>query len=113
MMKKGSGNGKTKSKMTREQAKEFLNDETTQRYRDNGIEDVGIIRNARNMAAENHWSEESAIARAKLAQERGKSLKDSDQNQQALIDRMMRENSSITREMAETFAKDIEKIADV
>ncbi len=113
MMKKGSGNGDTKSKMTREQAKKFLNDETTQRYRDNGIEDVGIIRNARNMAAENHWSEESAIARAKLAQERGKSLKDSDQNQQALIDRMMRENSSITREMAETFAKDIEKIADV
>lgn len=113
MMKKGSGNGATKSKMTREQAKEFLNDKTTQRYRDNGIEDVGIIRNARNMAAENHWSEESAIARAKLAQERGKSLKDSDQNQQALIDRMMRENSSITREMAEAFAKDIEKIADV
>lgn len=113
MMKKGSGNGATKSKMTREQAKEFLNDKTTQRYRDNGIEDVGIIRNARNMAAENHWSEESAIARAKLAQERGKSLKDNDQNQEALIDRMMRENSSITREMAKAFAKDIEKIADV
>ena len=65
------------------------------------------------MAAENHWSEESAIARAKLAQERGKSLKDNDQNQEALIDRMMRENSSITREMAKAFAKDIEKIADV
>ena len=113
MMKKGSGNGNTKSKMTREQAKEFLNDETTQRYRDNGIEDIGIIRNARSMAAENHWSEESAIARAKLAQERGKSLKDNDQNQEALIDRMMRENSSITREMAKAFAKDIEKIADV
>lgn len=39
-----------KNIQTAKQAKEFINDDSTQKYLDNGVTDIGIIYNARTMA---------------------------------------------------------------
>ena len=95
------------------EAKAFINDEQTQKYLDHGITDIGIIYNARTMAQDKGWSDEQAIARAQIAQGRGKNLKNNDSAQNALEKRLMSENSAITSDMAKNWVKEITKIADV
>ena len=94
------------------EAKAFINDEQTQKYLDHGITDIGIIYNARTMAQDKGWSDEQAIARAQIAQGRGKNLKNNSA-QNALEKRLMSENSAITSDMAKNWVKEITKIADV
>lgn len=95
------------------EAKAFINDEQTQKYLDHGITDIGIIYNARTMAQDKGWSDEQAIARAQIAQGRGKNLKNNDSAQNVLEKRLMSENSAITSDMAKNWVKEITKIADV
>lgn len=102
-----------KNIQTAKQAKEFINDDSTQKYLDNGVTDIGIIYNARTMAQDKGWSDEQAIARAQIAQGRGKNLKNNDSAQNALEKRLMSENSAITSDMAKNWVKEITKIADV
>lgn len=102
-----------KNIQTAKQAKEFINDASTQKYLDNGVTDIGIIYNARTMAQDKGWSDEQAIARAQIAQGRGKNLKNNDSAQNALEKRLMSENSAITSDMAKNWVKEITKIADV
>lgn len=102
-----------KNIQTAKQAKEFINDDSTQKYLDNGVTDIGIIYNARTMAQDKGWSDEQAIARAQIAQGRGKNLKNNDSAQNALEERLMSENSAITSDMAKNWVKEITKIADV
>ena len=102
-----------KNIQTAKQAKEFINDDNTQKYLDNGVTDIGIIYNARTMAQDKGWSDEQAIARAQIAQGRGKNLKNNDSAQNALEKRLMSENSAITSDMAKNWVKEITKIADV
>lgn len=102
-----------KNIQTAKQAKEFINDASTQKYLDHGVTDIGIIYNARTMAQDKGWSDEQAIARAQIAQGRGKNLKNNDSAQNALEKRLMSENSAITSDMAKNWVKEITKIADV
>ena len=101
-----------KRNMSSKQAKEYLQDSQTQKYLDQGITDIGVICNARDMASKRGWSDDQALSRAKLAQQRGKNLKD-DTAQNALIDRIMNENRAITRDMARNLVTEIAEIADV
>ena len=102
-----------KRNMSSKEAKEYLQDSQTQKYLDQGITDIGVICNARDMASKRGWSDDQALSRAKLAQQRGKNLKDNDTAQNALIDRIMNENSAITRDMARSLVTEITNIADV
>ena len=101
-----------KRNMSSKEAKEYLQDSQTQKYLDQGITDIGVICNARDMASKRGWSDDQALSRAKLAQQRGKNLKD-DTAQNALIDRIMNENRAITRDMARNLVAEITQIADV
>ena len=80
---------------------------------DHGVTDVGIIYNARKMAQDKGWSDDQALARAQIAQERGKTLVNNDAAVKSLTDRIMSKNSAIDEKMAKKLANQIAEIANV
>ena len=102
-----------KANLSSGEAKKYLNDETTQKYLDHGVTDVGIIYNARKMAQDKGWSDDQALARAQIAQERGKTLVNNDAAVNSLTDRIMSKNSAIDEKMAKKLANQIAEIANV
>ena len=102
-----------KANLSSGEAKKYLNDETTQKYLDHGVTDVGIIYNARKMAQDKGWSDDQALARAQIAQERGKTLVNNDAAVKSLTDRIMSKNSAIDEKMAKKLANQIAEIANV
>lgn len=102
-----------KANLSSGEAKKYLNDETTQKYLDHGVTDVGIIYNARKMAQDKGWSDDQALARAQIAQERGKTLVNNDAAVNSLTDRIMSKNSAIDEKTAKKLANQIAEIANV
>ena len=77
--------------MTNAQARDFLNDDRVQAFRDRGIEDVGIIKNAIQYEEDHNgatYDNERAIAMAEMAQDLGSDFKKNASSQNAFAENL-------------------------